>query len=85
MMEGIPCWPYIGYKMKTLAKYGVNMTGSVYPYAWALVYEKMIWKVWQELTVPCLTMSILKEWWNTENRHWQMEIVWGTIPYEQKL
>ncbi|HEY4533487.1 MAG TPA: 2-hydroxyacyl-CoA dehydratase family protein [Fusobacterium sp.] len=40
MMEGIPCWPYIGYKMKTLAKYGVNMTGSVYPYAWALVYEK---------------------------------------------
>ncbi len=40
MMEGIPCWPYIGYKMKTLAKYGINMTGSVYPYAWALEYEK---------------------------------------------
>ncbi|MEG0291865.1 MAG: (R)-2-hydroxyisocaproyl-CoA dehydratase subunit HadB [Anaerovoracaceae bacterium] len=39
MMEGIPCWPYIGYKMKTLAKYGVNMTGSVYPHAWALEYE----------------------------------------------
>ena len=39
MMEGIPCWPYIGYKMKTLAKYGVNMTGSVYPHAWALQYE----------------------------------------------
>jgi benzoyl-CoA reductase/2-hydroxyglutaryl-CoA dehydratase subunit BcrC/BadD/HgdB len=39
MMEGIPCWPYIGYKMKTLAKYGVNMTGSVYPDAWALEYE----------------------------------------------
>ncbi|MGL5780031.1 2-hydroxyacyl-CoA dehydratase subunit D [Cetobacterium sp.] len=39
MMEGIPCWPYIGYKMKTLSKYGVNMTGSVYPDAWALQYE----------------------------------------------
>ena len=39
-MEGIPCWPYIGYKMKTFGKYGVNMTGSVYPHAWALVYEK---------------------------------------------
>ncbi|MEG0919240.1 MAG: (R)-2-hydroxyisocaproyl-CoA dehydratase subunit HadB [Anaerovoracaceae bacterium] len=39
MMEGIPCWPYIGYKMKTLSKYGVNMTGSVYPHAWALQYE----------------------------------------------
>lgn len=40
MMEGIPCWPSIGFKMKSLAKYGVNMTGSVYPYAWALEYEK---------------------------------------------
>lgn len=39
MMEGIPCWPYIGYKMKTLSKFGVNMTGSVYPDAWALEYE----------------------------------------------
>ncbi len=39
MMEGIPCWPYIGYKMRTLAGYGVNMTGSVYPHAWALQYE----------------------------------------------
>ncbi len=40
MMEGIPCWPYIGFKMKSLAKKGVNMTGSVYPHAWALVYEE---------------------------------------------
>ena len=39
MMEGIPCWPHIGYKMKVLTKYGVNMTGSVYPDAWALEYE----------------------------------------------
>ncbi|MBM7871502.1 benzoyl-CoA reductase/2-hydroxyglutaryl-CoA dehydratase subunit BcrC/BadD/HgdB [Clostridium pascui] len=39
MMEGIPCWPYIGYKMRTLSSYGVNMTGSVYPHAWALQYE----------------------------------------------
>ena len=40
MMEGIPCWPSIGYKMKTFGKYGVNMTGSVYPHAWALIYDK---------------------------------------------
>lgn len=40
MMEGIPCWPSIGFKMREMAKYGVNMTGSVYPYAWALTYEK---------------------------------------------
>lgn len=39
MMEGIPCWPYIGYKMKTFGKYKVNMTGSVYPHAWALIYD----------------------------------------------
>lgn len=39
MMEGIPCWPYIGHKMRTLSEYGVNMTGSVYPHAWALQYE----------------------------------------------
>lgn len=40
MMEGIPCWPYIGYKLKTFSKYEINMTGSVYPHAWALQYEK---------------------------------------------
>ncbi|MDY3051633.1 MAG: 2-hydroxyacyl-CoA dehydratase family protein [Ndongobacter sp.] len=40
MMEGIPCWPYIGYKMRTFSKYGINMTGSVYPHGWALQYEK---------------------------------------------
>lgn len=39
MMEGIPCWPHIGYKMKSLSKQGVNMTGSVYPHAWALIYD----------------------------------------------
>lgn len=39
MMEGIPCWPSIGYKMKTFANAGINMTGSVYPHAWALEYE----------------------------------------------
>lgn len=39
MMEGIPCWPHLGFKMKTLGKMGVNMTGSVYPDAWALCYE----------------------------------------------
>lgn len=40
MLEGIPCWPFIGYKMKSLAKFGVNMTGSVYPSAWALQYDQ---------------------------------------------
>lgn len=39
MLEGIPCWPHIGYKMKSLSKQGVNMTGSVYPHAWALIYD----------------------------------------------
>ena len=39
MMEGIPCWPHLGYKMKAMGKMGVNMTGSVYPDAWALNYE----------------------------------------------
>lgn len=39
MFEGIPCWPYIGYKLKTMSKAGVNLTGSVYPHAWALQYE----------------------------------------------
>lgn len=39
MMEGIPCWPYIGFKLKSTSKAGVNMTGSVYPHAWALEYE----------------------------------------------
>lgn len=39
MMEGIPCWPYIGYKLRSFSKYKVNMTGSVYPHAWALQYE----------------------------------------------
>lgn len=39
MMEGIPCWPSIGFKMRTFSNYEVNMTGSVYPHAWALQYE----------------------------------------------
>lgn len=36
MMEGIFCWLYIGYKMKILVKFGVNMIGSVYLYVWVL-------------------------------------------------
>lgn len=39
MFEGIPCWPYLGYKLKTLIKYDVNMVGSVYTDAWALQYK----------------------------------------------
>lgn len=39
MFEGIPCWPYLGYLLKNLTKYGVNMVGSVYTDAWALEYE----------------------------------------------
>lgn len=39
MFEGIPCWPYLSYKLKTLVNHGVNMVGSMYTDAWALQYE----------------------------------------------
>ena len=38
MWDGIACWPYLSHTYKTLKNYGVNMTGSTYPSAWALRY-----------------------------------------------
>lgn len=39
MWEGIAVWPFLGHTGGTLKSYGVNMTGSTYPDAWALVYD----------------------------------------------
>ncbi len=39
MFDGIPCWTYIGYKLKSLNNFGINMTGSIYADAWAIQYE----------------------------------------------
>ncbi|AEB75167.1 2-hydroxyacyl-CoA dehydratase subunit D [Clostridium botulinum] len=39
MFEGIPCWPYLSYKLRSLNDKGINMVGSVYTDAWALQYE----------------------------------------------
>ena len=38
MWDGIACWPYLSHTYKVLKNYGVNMTGSTYPSAWALMY-----------------------------------------------
>lgn len=38
MWDGIACWPYLSHTYKVLKNYGVNMTGSTYPSAWALQY-----------------------------------------------
>lgn len=38
MWDGIACWPYLSHTYKVLKNYGVNMTGSTYPSAWALRY-----------------------------------------------
>lgn len=40
MWDGIACWPYLSHNFKTLKAYGMNMTGSTYPTAWALDYKK---------------------------------------------
>jgi benzoyl-CoA reductase/2-hydroxyglutaryl-CoA dehydratase subunit BcrC/BadD/HgdB len=40
MWDGIACWPYLNHNFKTLRTQGINMTGSTYPYGWALVYDK---------------------------------------------
>lgn len=39
MWEGIACWPWLSHNFKTLKNYGVNIVGSTYPDAWALLYE----------------------------------------------
>lgn len=38
MWDGIACWPYLSHTYKVLKGYGMNMTGSTYPSAWALRY-----------------------------------------------
>ncbi len=38
MWDGIACWPYLSHTYKVLKNYGINMTGSTYPSAWALQY-----------------------------------------------
>lgn len=38
MWDGIACWPYLSHTYKVLKNYGINMTGSTYPSAWALRY-----------------------------------------------
>jgi len=40
MWDGIACWPYLSHNFKTLKAFGMNMTGSTYPTAWALNYKK---------------------------------------------
>lgn len=40
MWEGIACWPYLSHNFKTLKSHGINMTGSTYPAAWAINYDK---------------------------------------------
>lgn len=40
MWDGIACFPYLNHNFKTLKSYGINMTGSTYPTAWAIDYEK---------------------------------------------
>ncbi len=40
MWEGIAVWPYLSHNFKTFKGLGMNMTGSTYPVAWALEYEK---------------------------------------------
>lgn len=38
MWDGIACWPYLSHTYKTLKNSGINMVGSTYPSAWALIY-----------------------------------------------
>ena len=38
MWDGIACWPYLSHTYKVLKNHGVNMVGSTYPSAWALMY-----------------------------------------------
>lgn len=40
MWDGIACWPYLSHNFKTLKGLGMNVTGSPYPSAWGLQYEK---------------------------------------------
>lgn len=40
MWDGIAVWPYLSPCYKTFKGLGMNMTGSTYPVAWALDYER---------------------------------------------
>lgn len=39
MYDGIPCWNYLGYKLKYFISQGINMVGSAYLDTWAIQYE----------------------------------------------
>ncbi len=41
LLEGIACWPHIGFTYKTLLKYGINVVGSNYFTAFEKVYSNM--------------------------------------------
>ncbi|MDR1193928.1 MAG: 2-hydroxyacyl-CoA dehydratase family protein [Peptococcaceae bacterium] len=40
MWEGIACWPYLNFTFRTMRNSGMNLTGSTYPVAWALEYDR---------------------------------------------
>jgi len=39
MWEGIAVWPYLGHTGGTIKNFNINLTGSTYPDAWALIYD----------------------------------------------
>lgn len=41
LLEGIACWPHIGFTYKTLLKYGINVVGSNYFTAFEKVYSNL--------------------------------------------
>ncbi|MFT8929739.1 MAG: 2-hydroxyacyl-CoA dehydratase family protein [Sporolactobacillus sp.] len=41
LLEGIACWPHIGFTYKTLLKYGINVVGSNYFTAFEKVYGNL--------------------------------------------
>ena len=57
--NGIACWPHLAHTVKTLAKEGAVMVGSLYPEAWALFYEpgdlRGLAKVYSENLNNCCT------------------------------
>lgn len=41
LLEGIACWPHLGFTYKTLLKYGMNVVGSNYFTAFEKVYSNL--------------------------------------------
>ena len=39
--DGIACWPYLSYNLRTLKQYGINMVASSYGKAWAIQYDDL--------------------------------------------